>query len=152
MNKLPADPTSLILGIVALVFSFTGCCCYGIVAVIPLTLSIIGLVMANKSLKEYAQNPEAYSPQTQSNVSTGKILNIVALVFSGVLVLYSIGVLIFYGTMLSSGILDEFKNFEKEETFEFENDTLYDGFEYYEDEETLDTTNTEILRKTFQEG
>ncbi|GAL62160.1 hypothetical protein JCM19300_2911 [Algibacter lectus] len=31
-SKLPADPSSLVLGIVALVLGFAGCCCYGIFA------------------------------------------------------------------------------------------------------------------------
>ena len=50
-SKLSADPTALILGIVALVIGFAGCCCYGLFAIIPLALSIVGFVMANKSLK-----------------------------------------------------------------------------------------------------
>lgn len=150
-NKLSADPISLILGIVAIVLGFTGCCCYGIFAIIPLIIGIIGLVSANKSLKEFAISPEVYSPQSRSNVSTGKILNIIAIIFNGIIVLFFIGMLVFYGTILSSGFLDEFKNFEKEETFEFKNDTLYDDSEYYEDEKVLDTIENGPLKKTFIE-
>ena len=77
-NKLPADPTAMILGIIALVISFAGCCC-GIFAIIPLVLSIIGLVMANKSLKEFQENQDAFAPQSRSNVATAKIINIIAI-------------------------------------------------------------------------
>ncbi|OEK09361.1 hypothetical protein A8C32_11615 [Flavivirga aquatica] len=134
-SKLSADPLALILGIIALVISFVGCCCYGILAFIPLIIGIIGLVSANISLKEYASNPEAYSAQTKSNVSTAKILNIIAVVFSGVTFLWGIGVLVFYGTMLSSGILDKFNSFDKFETYKYENDTIFNDSEYYKEVE-----------------
>lgn len=82
-NKLPADPSALVLGIVALVIGFAGCCCYGIFAIIPLILGIIGLIMANKSIKEYALHPEAFSRSSRSSVGTAKVINIIAVVFSG---------------------------------------------------------------------
>lgn len=98
-SKLPADPSSLVLGIVALVLGFAGCCCYGIFAIIPLIIAIIGLMSANRSLKEFGNNPDVYTPQTRSNVSTARVLNIIAIVFNGIIVLMFIGALIFYGTM-----------------------------------------------------
>ncbi len=145
ISKLPADPSALVLGIVALVLGFAGCCCYGIVAVIPLIISIIGLVAANKSLKEYAANPEAYSAQSKSNVSTGKILNIIAIIFNGIVVLFFMGVLVIYGTLFSSALFDEFRNFkdfenyENEGVFEFEEDSTYNDSEYYESEIITDS-------------
>ncbi len=156
-SKLPADPLALILGIVALVLGFAGCCCYGIIAIVPLIIAIIGLISANKSLKEYGQNPEAYDPRSKSNVSTGKILNIIAIVFNGIVVFIFIGILVFYGTMWSSGAFDEFRNYgdyddyNDDPIFEVEEDTLYSEPEIY-DEETIDTTNTVELKKTFEEG
>ncbi|MCL5127382.1 CCC motif membrane protein [Algibacter sp. L4_22] len=156
-SKLPADPATLILGIVALVFGFAGCCCYGIFAIIPLIIAIIGLVSANKSLKEFANNPEAYTPQTRSNVSTGKVINIIAIVFNGIIVLIFIGALVFYGTMISSGFLDEFKNFEDfedfetEEIYEYENDSIFNDTEYDDTEVIIDTIDVEQLKDTFEE-
>ena len=67
-NKLPADPSALILGIVGLVIGIAGCCCYGFTAIIPLGLSVAGLVMANKSMKLYRLNPEEFSESSRSNV------------------------------------------------------------------------------------
>ncbi|EDP71140.1 hypothetical protein FBALC1_01612 [Flavobacteriales bacterium ALC-1] len=128
-NKLSADPLALILGILALVIGIAGCCCYGITAIIPLIMAIIGLITANRSLRDFAENPEAYSPQSRSNVNTAKIINIIAIVLNGLILLGTIIVLIFYGTMLSSGMLDQYNNGNFDDDF-------YD----YEIEE--DSTNT----------
>ena len=156
-SKLPADPLTLILGITALVLGFAGCCCYGIFAIIPLIVAIIGLISANNSLREFANNPEAYTPQTRSNVSTGKVLNIIAIVFNGIIVLVFVGALVFYGTMSSSGILDKFKNMENyeiEETYEYESDTIFNDLEYNEPEILdepeiiIESTNIEPQQKT----
>ena len=132
-NKLPADPTALILGIVALVIGFAGCCCYGVFAIIPLVISIVGLVMANKSLKEFDQNPEAFSQQSRSNVSIGRILNIIALIFNSIVVVLIIIFFAIYGTMLSTELFDEFKNRNKNLEYELENDSIYSDYEYIED-------------------
>lgn len=108
-NKLPADPLSLILGILALVIGVAGCCCYGITAIIPLAMAIIGLVAANRSLREFGENPEAYNPQTRSNVNTAKIINIIAIVLNSLIFLLAIGVLIFYGSLFSAGLMEGLK-------------------------------------------
>ena len=132
-SKLPADPTALILGIVALVIGFVGCCCYGIFAIIPLILSIVGLVMANKSLKEFDQNPDVFSLQSRNNVNIGRILNIIALIFNSIVVLLIVIFFAIYGTMLSTELFDEFKNRNKNIEYEFENDSVYSDYEYLED-------------------
>jgi amino acid transporter len=132
-SKLPADPTALILGIVALVIGFAGCCCYGLFALIPLILSIVGLIMANKSLKEFDQNPNVFSHQSRSNVSIGRILNIIALIFNGILVLVVIVFFVFYGTILSTELIDEYKKRNQNIEYELENDSVSDRFEYIEE-------------------
>ncbi|RCW93808.1 CCC motif membrane protein [Winogradskyella arenosi] len=118
-NKLPADPLSLVLGILALVMGIAGCCCYGVTAIIPLIMSIIGLVVANKSLRAFGENPEIYDPQSRNNVNTAKIINIIALGLNGVVVLVGIIALVFYGTVISSAILEglEHGDFEYEEHY-----------------------------------
>ena len=64
-NKLPADPLALVLGIIGIVVGVGGCCvASGITAVVPLVVSIVGIVTANKSLKIYKENPEKYSDAT----------------------------------------------------------------------------------------
>lgn len=127
-NKLPADSTAMILGIIALVLGLAGCCCYGIVAIVPLTISIIGLVMANKSIREFNENPEAYSPQSRSNVATAKIINIIALVFNSIIFIFFIIVFFIYGTLFSAAIMDSYKQSQNEydDYYEWENDSLYD--------------------------
>jgi hypothetical protein len=120
-NKLSADPLSLILGILALLIGVAGCCCYGITAIVPLIMAIIGLVTANKSLREFAENPDAYSPQSRSNVNTAKVINIIAIVMNGIIVVVAVAAITFYGTMLSSGVFDRW------EQGDFEDDDFYDN-------------------------
>lgn len=132
-SKLPADPTALILGIVALVIGFAGCCCYGLFAIIPLILSIVGLIMANKSLKEFDQNPNVFSHQSRNNVSIGRILNIIALIFNGILVLVVIVFFVFYGTLLSTELIDEYKKRNQNIEYEIEKDSISDRLEYDEE-------------------
>ncbi|NER17152.1 CCC motif membrane protein [Spongiivirga citrea] len=134
MQKLPADPTSLVLGIIAIVVSITGCCCSPLF-ILPMALSIIGLVMANKSLKEFHQNPDAYSPASKSNVNIARVLNIVGLVISFLLLAYLIVRLIWFGSILNdSSIWDEIqKNRDNYENYEYdEND-----WEYEEDQDSI---------------
>lgn len=142
-NKLPADPTALILGIVALVIGFAGCCCYGIFAIIPLIISIVGLIMANKSLKEFDQNPDAFSQQSRSNVNIGKILNIIALIFNSIVVLLIIIVFVTYGKLLSEDILDAYKNRNNIE-YNIENDSVYNELDYIDYSDSTDVDSTFI--------
>jgi len=114
-NKLPADPSSLILGIVALCMAIVlGCCGFSIIGLI---LSIIGLISANKSLREYQLNPNAYLPNSRQNVSTAKVLNIIALVLNGIITFIFLGYLIVYGTFMFSSLRNEFNK-------DFKNDTI----------------------------
>ena len=146
-NKLSADPTALILGIIALVIGFAGCCCYGIFAIIPLILGIIGLVMANKSLKEFAVNPEAYSPQSRSNVATAKILNIIAIIFNSIVVMFFIAAVVFYGTISSQAIYDEMMRQNGDDFhYEWEDDKTYDYNDDTYDEVESDTMSIDSIR------
>lgn len=142
-NKLPADPIALILGIVSLVVGFAGCCCYGIFAFVPIILSIVGLIMANKSLKEFDQNQQVFSPQSRNNVVIAKTLNIVSIVINSIIFISVIIIFIFYGTLLSQ---DVFKNYKKEyqieNQYEIEEDSTHNNFELLEkiDSNEIDTT------------
>jgi len=156
-NKLPADPLALILGILALVIGIAGCCCYGITAIVPLIIAIIGLVTANKSLKLYGQNPENYYPQTRSNVNTAKIINIIAIVMNGLIVVFAIAAIAFYGTMLSSGMLDDIKSGTTEDDDFFDTEIEVDTTNTWEEdtyiiEETEDSVETNSKKqKSFDE-
>ena len=147
-SKLAADPLALVLGILSLVLGIAGCCCYGITAIIPLVLAIVGLISANRSLKEYRQNPEAFSQQSASNVNTAKILNIIGIVINGFVVLISIVIIAFYGTMLSTEIFDEIRyNTSSDDYYDYEfeiDSTESSGEEYYLEEEQ-DSVNIDAL-------
>ena len=148
-SKLAADPLALVLGILSLVLGIAGCCCYGITAIIPLVLAIIGLISANRSLREYKQNPEAFSPQSASNVNTARVLNIIGIVLNGLVVLISIVIISFYGTMLSTGFLDEIRNnstiSDDYYDYEVEVDTSKINKEDYYFEEEQDSVNIDVI-------
>ncbi|WP_156115595.1 CCC motif membrane protein [Psychroserpens sp. Hel_I_66] len=152
-NKLPADPTAMILGIIALVVSFAGCCC-GIFAFIPLILSIIGLVIANKSLREFQANPSIYEPQSKSNVSTSRILNIIALVMSSITILFYLAYFLIYGALFSTAIMEGYELQKNADDYsnEWENDSIYeyedDYYEIEEDTIKVDSINIEELIET----
>lgn len=137
-NKLSADPTALILGILSLVIVLLGCCC-GFLVGLSLVLSIVGLVLANKSLAEFYQNSENYSVQSQKNVYVGKILCIIGVVLSSILALLFIIVLFFYQQSFSEILKeryyqskniqinsqDSIKNINKNDRMYNENDSIY---------------------------
>ena len=147
-NKLPADPLSLVLGILALVVGIAGCCCYGITAIVPLILGIIGLVVANKSLRLYRENPDLYSHQSRSNVNTAKVINIIAIIMNGIIVLFAIAAIAFYGTMLSSGFFEELQKnsrYDDFDDFEVEIDTSSWESDGYELDIEQDSVNIDVL-------
>ncbi|GAA5085752.1 hypothetical protein GCM10023210_06860 [Chryseobacterium ginsengisoli] len=80
-QKLPNATVVLVLGIVSIVT----CCCYGVVGLIA---AIIGLVLANKDLALYKQNPTEYS--NYGNLNVGRILCIVGIVLNVLSVIYYI--------------------------------------------------------------
>ena len=156
-NKLPADPLALILGILALLIGIAGCCCYGITAIIPLIMGVIGLVTANKSLREYRENPEAFSPQTRSNVNTARIINIIAIVLNGLIFFIAVIGLIFFGAAMTSGMLDDLNYDSSEDDDYFETEIEADTTNTWEDdtyiiEETNGSTKTDSKKeKSFED-
>ncbi|MEZ4858993.1 MAG: CCC motif membrane protein [Flavobacteriaceae bacterium] len=111
-NKLPADSSATTLGIISLSILIIGFCC-GPIAIVALVLSIIGLVNANRSIKLYNQIPENYSNQSYKSVTTGKILNIIAIPISGLISLFWIAYYLIYGAAVLS-ILTLFSEAAKE--------------------------------------
>ncbi len=138
-NNLPADPIAMVFGIISILIGLAGCCCYGIVAIVPLILSIVGLHLANKSIREFNANPEAFSGQSRSNVGTAKVINIIAIVLNGLVFLLFIGFLIAYGTIFSAAILEGMKNSNNEDSYKWENDSIY--FE----EDNMETIETDSI-------
>lgn len=72
-QKLPNSTLILVLGIAGFV-----CCCVAGVGIIP---SAIGFFLAIKSEKIYAENPELYDNISQ--IKTGKIVALIAMILSG---------------------------------------------------------------------
>lgn len=136
-QKLSADPNALILGIVSILLVFGVCCC-GLAAIPALGMAIYGLVLANKSLKEYAKYPESFERQSVGNVKSARIVNIVALILSSAVTLMYLAYLLFFGTMLTDGFLNGIKNanFEDDYILEEYDDSL-DVWDYEEEVQPL---------------
>ncbi len=85
-QPLPNATAVLILGILSIVT----CCCYGVIGII---LSIIALVLSKKDRMLYASNMSFYTEGSFKNLNAGRvcaiiglILNILLIVFMGVLI------------------------------------------------------------------
>ncbi|MCL7764935.1 DUF4190 domain-containing protein [Polaribacter sp. Z014] len=78
-QNLPNATTSLVLGILSLVT----CICYGIIG---LPLGIIALVLGNKAIKEYNENPENYN--SANNANAGKIMGIIGIILNAIFILF----------------------------------------------------------------
>ncbi|WP_417290535.1 CCC motif membrane protein [Corallibacter sp.] len=140
-NKLPADSSALILGIIAIVLVFLGCCC-GVFSVVSVALSIIGLVSANRSLKLFIETPDGFSVQSYNNVKNAKILNIVSLIISSLITVLYIIYFVVYGALISTAFMEAYNNDNTTYQYEYEYsqeayDSLYnedyDTYEYQED-------------------
>lgn len=93
--KLPIPHCKFILtlGILSI---FTSCCSNG---VLGLLLSVIAIIMANKSQKEYNNNSDIYDENTLGKIKTGRTCAIIGLIM---------GVIIFviaYIFLQSTGII-----------------------------------------------
>ncbi len=144
-NKLSADPSALILGVIAFVIMILGFCC-GLIVLISLILGVLGLILSIKSLKEYELNPTVYSRQSQQNVYVGKIICLIAIVLSS---LYFV-VLIFVVVVYQISLTDVFKNELKiKEDLEF-NDSINTKKEikenYYNDSLYIDSTFVDSIQ------
>ena len=135
-NKLPADPSAMVLGIIGLIIVLAGCCC-GIFAVLSIVLGAIGLFMANKSIREYRQYPDAYSRSSLNNVEMSKVLNIISIVIGSIVTMVFIVYYVFYGALLSHAIKEAYEadNYDDDYYYDWENDTIYDASNEYEDME-----------------
>lgn len=133
-NKLPADPSAMVLGILSLVLAVAMGCCG--LSVIGLILAIIGLISANKSLREFAINPEAYYPNSRGNVQTAKILNSIGLVLNAIMTLIFLGYLLLYGAFLFT-VINQSRNIQN--SWETEEGSGY----YYDDDQPEEDVFTE---------
>jgi hypothetical protein len=101
-QSLPNANLVLTLSILSLVT----CCCFGITGFV---LALIALIIANRDMKLYYDDPQRYLPGSFSNLSTGRILAIVSLVLnSGMLVLMILR--IFFAIMFPFAFMNEVMN------------------------------------------
>lgn len=143
-SKLSADPTSLIFGLISLLIVLFGCCC-GLAALVALGFSIAGLVLANKSLKEYDRDPEVYDYKSKTNVSTAKVLCIIGIVISAIITVIWIGYFVVFGRIFS----DEFLEKYNKTRYELNRDTIsndYDGKIEKVETLTIDTISIDTIK------
>jgi hypothetical protein len=153
LSKLPADPTSMVLGSISLGLVIFGCCMSFLAPLawlIALVLGIIGLVMANNSRREFYANPESYDFRTLNNVRNGKIICIIGVAVNGLLLLATIMTLIFLGSNLSEEFFKKYNN--KTVHYEIGKDTIYDDLGTVDsiriDTVRIDTSTTVVIEPT----
>ncbi len=95
---LPNATASLVLGIFSIVTSW----CCGFIAIIGLTLGIIGLLLGSKALNIYQADPGKYTVNSQKNANAGKICSIIGIAISGVLILIGLIWVLFLGATLGT--------------------------------------------------
>lgn len=113
-RKLSADPTAIILGIISLTLLFLGCCC-GLLVFVSFSLSIVGIVIVNKSLRDYYAAPDQYDSMSKNNVVVAKVLNIVALVISSLFLIVYIIYFVFFGSLLTAAAMSDVLSNKKTE-------------------------------------
>ncbi len=81
---LPNATVVLVMGILSIVI-----CGIGVV------LGIIGIVLANKDLALYRNNPGVYSEASFNNTKTGRICSIIGIILSSLIIVFYIGIFVF---------------------------------------------------------
>lgn len=89
-KPLPNASVVLVLGIVSIVL----CWCHGVIGLI---IAIAALVLANKDMALYNQNPKMYTLSSYNNVKSGRTIAIIGLVLAGVFLFFMIIGLLFLG-------------------------------------------------------
>lgn len=92
---LPNATAALILGILSILL----CWLYGILGI---ACGIIGLVLSNKDLKLYKENPGVYTKSSYNNSNAGRICSIIGLSLSALWLIYVIVVVLILGSALWS--------------------------------------------------
>ncbi|GAA3518194.1 hypothetical protein GCM10022393_35390 [Aquimarina addita] len=91
-QQIPNATLVLIFGIVSII---TALCCYGFIGLI---FGIIGLVISNKSVKLYKNNPDLY--YGYENLNAGRICAIIGIVLGAIYFLFVLIYFIAMGAML----------------------------------------------------
>lgn len=103
---LPNATGALVLGII----SIPTCFCHGIIG---LACGIIAIILGNKALKLYKENPNVYSQSSKNNANAGRTCGIIGACLSAlyliIIVLYFIIVGTFLTSIFSSGAWENLK-------------------------------------------
>lgn len=83
-SKLPDSSLILAMGIISLVTSVLCCLLYGLPGLVT---GIVGLVLGNKSMAIYRQDPSSYSNKSFKDVEAGRICSIIGICLSGLILL-----------------------------------------------------------------
>lgn len=104
--KMPAPHANLILafGIMSII---TFCCCSGVLGII---FSIIAIILAQKSKREFTTNSDLYDENTFGKVSTGKTCAIIGLVLSIIVFIIAI---VFMNTIDTNEFLSEYNGWNR---------------------------------------
>ncbi|MDI1256609.1 MAG: CCC motif membrane protein [Flavobacterium sp.] len=94
-RELPNATAVLVLGIISIPTSF----CYGIIGIV---LGIITLVLSNRDLKRYREEPELYTGL--QNLNAGRICGIIGLSIGSLFFIIFLIYFIFVGTLLFSAL------------------------------------------------
>jgi hypothetical protein len=84
LQPLPNATISLVMGILSIVF-----CGLGII------LGIVGIVLANKDMALYRNNPGVYSEASFNNTKAGRICSIIGIILSTLIILFYILAIVF---------------------------------------------------------
>lgn len=147
-NKLSADPTALILGVVSLVIILIGCCC-GFLVIISLTLAIVGLVLASKSLREFDADSKNYTIESRNNVIAGKIICIIATVISSLYIVIAVVLLLVYQINFSKILKEKFseiKERQEQSSDSIKNERLKDTINIDTDSTYYDPVRVEEIK------
>lgn len=98
----PQQPLPNAGGILAMgIISIAVCWCYGIFGI---ALGIISLILGNKAIKLYKENPSQYSESSYKNVNAGRICGIIGLCLSGLYIVFLVIYFIIVGTVIFSAL------------------------------------------------
>lgn len=87
-QQIPNGTLVLVMGILSII----GCCCYGLPGLI---FGIVAIILAGKATKIYKEAPENYTGY--GNVTAGKIMGIIGVIFSIITIGYMIWVISYFG-------------------------------------------------------
>ena len=104
VGNLPNSNGSFVLGIISVCISTICCCCYGSFA--GLITSIIGIVLGNKAIRNYEENPGMFNDKSYKKAKTGRMLSWIGLILS---ILVCTVIIIYFYLAFTGQLPDKFQ-------------------------------------------